>query len=279
MKMRHLSLSLSFCSLMLGTPVVVLTAPALMMGACGGSSGGSGSTGGGGMGGGGAVMDPENLISDFEDPVAATVVQAGTPMRNGYWYSYNDMSATCTQTPANGVAYLPTTPATFPADGTSSTMALHAMWNTCSTWGAGVGADLNQPAVDGGMYTGPKVPYDLTGYTGITFWAMATAGSDTKLRIKLPMTDETKIVDGGNCDEAVVGANKCSDDWGTAFSLPTNGSWTQITISFSDATKFKQEGWGAIFPWAPSHVTSIQIQSSDMGESYDFWVDDMYLTK
>ena len=42
---------------------------------------------------------------------------------------------------------------------------------------------------------------------------------------------------------------------------------------------FKQEGWGAIFAWDPEDVTSIQIQSQDMGEKYDFWIDDVYLTK
>ena len=51
------------------------------------------------------------------------------------------------------------------------------------------------------MYMGPKVPYDLTGYTGITFWAMSSTTADNKLRVKIPMTDETKIADGGSCDE------------------------------------------------------------------------------
>ena len=65
------------------------------------------------------------------------------------------------------------------------------------------------------------------------------------------------------------------------FALPTNGTWTQITVKFSDTTKFKQEGWGQTFPWNPTHVTSIQIQSqgTEIGQSYDFWLDDIYLTK
>ncbi len=157
-------------------------------------------------------------------------------------------------------------------------MALHAQWDTCTTWGAGVGADLNQPMVaGGGTYTGPKVVYDLTGYTGITFWAMAAPGTDTKLRVKLPMTVETKTTDGGKCVDSAT--NKCSDDWGQKFQLPNNGNWTQITVKFSDSSKFQQEGWGAIFAWNPADVTSIQIQSQDMGEKYDFWIDDVYLTK
>jgi hypothetical protein len=231
------------------------------------------------------MLDPNNLISSFEDPTAATVLMNGTPPRNGYWYSYNDNNpagtdATCMQTPANGAAYVGATPPS-PSPGPSAGMALHAQWTGCSVWGAGVGADLGQPALEAGTYSGPKVPYDLTGYTGITFWAMSSTTADNKLRIKVPMTDETKIADGGKCDESVVGTNKCSDDWGMVFALPTNGSWTQITVKFDDSTKFKQEGWGAVFPWKPADVTSIQVQSqgTETSQTYDFWLDDFYLLK
>ena len=36
------------------------------------------------------------------------------------------------------------------------------------------------------------------------------------------MSDETKVEDGGDCVEAAT--NKCSDDFGYKFSLPTNGT-------------------------------------------------------
>jgi len=256
-------------------------------GASGGSAAGPGSGGtglGSGAGSGGtgtASLDPNNLISDFEDPLAV-VTMSGVPPRNGYWYAYNDGSATCVQQDFNAAGYPTEVPPTF--DGNpNNTRALHAVWSGCSTWGAGVGSEVNDPVVDGGGYFGPKIPYDLTGYTGITFWAMSSPTADNKLRVKLPMTDDTKIADGGNCDEAdpTIGANKCSDDWGTVFSLPTNGTWQQIVVYFSDATRFRQEGWGHTFPWNPAHVTSIQFQSqgAETGQSYDFWIDDIYLFK
>jgi hypothetical protein len=278
MKMRYLAFA----------PLMMLTTAGagVMTGGCS-SGGGGATTGSGGTSGGNTpVLTMANLLSDFEDATAATIVQAGTPTRNGYWYSYNDMAATCVQMPANGAAYVGSAPTTPPgaSPGPSPTMggnALHAVWTGCSTWGAGVGADLNQPQLEAGTYSGPKVPYDLTAYQGITFWAASSPTGDNKLRVKLPMTDETKIADGGNCNEAdpTIGMNKCSDDWGQVFSLPTNGSWTQIIVKFSDSTKFKQEGWGHTFPWNPAHVTSIQVQSqgSEMGQSFDFWLDDFYL--
>jgi hypothetical protein len=259
------------------------------VGCGGGGSGGSGGSGGGGT----TPLDPMNRISDFEDIAAATVTADGTPPRNGYWYSYNDWAATGTDAstciqmpepkpwtdgqnpPQDAQKYIGTAPPTL-REGTAGSLALHATWSGCSVWGAGVGADLGQPAaVDGGTYNGPKVPYDVTAHKGVTFWAMASSGSDTALRMKFPMTDETKIVDGGKCDEAVVGANKCSDDFGEAFNLPSNGTWKQFTIKFSDSS-FKQEGWGAVFTWNPMDVTSIQIQGKNAGETYDFWIDDMY---
>ena len=65
--------------------------------------------------------------------------------------------------------------------------------------------------------------------------------------------DETKVEDGGLCVESST--NKCSDDFGEFFNLPSNGTWKRITVRWADPT-FIQEGWGAVFPWNPAHVTS-----------------------
>jgi len=288
MKTRH------FSFLSLATAYVLLTsASGIVVGGCGGGGGGTGT---GGTGGGtvdNIVVDPGDLVSDFEDLAAATVVMAGTPARNGYWYTYNDdnpkgTDATCVQVPPSGPQLLPNPPATYVGEAPPSAppatmgaaaagaMSLHAKWAGCSVWGAGIGADLGQPQVDGGTYTGPKVPYDISAFKGVTFLAMAVTGSDTALRIKLPMTDETKIEDGGLCTESAT--TKCSDDFGAKFNLPSNGTWKRITVRWTDAT-FIQEGWGAIFTWNPAHVTSIQIQSQNKVESYDFFIDDMYFIK
>src|SRR6185436_19813941 len=76
-------------------------------------AGGSGSLGGlGGAGVGGAGAGGEGgsvcfsceppLLSDFEDLAGATIVRLGSPPRNGYWFTYNDGSPSCTQTPTPG---------------------------------------------------------------------------------------------------------------------------------------------------------------------------------
>jgi hypothetical protein len=286
MKTRHFS----FISLMLSAPALMLLSGPLA-GGCGGSSGSGNTTGGGGMGGA-VVLDPNDLLSDFEDVNAATIVNAGTPARNGYWFTYKDTSPTCVTMPEKGETYIPETPPTpSPYKGG---MALHARWNSCTEWGAGIGADFAQPAVpDGGSYEGLKVAYDLTGAKGITFWAATVPPGDGKLRVKVNMRAETKKADACPvpgcpaatsppfCDEAVVGVNKCSNSWGQTFNLPPAGNWIQITVLFSDTAKFMQETWGAIMPWNPADVTGIQIQNqgSELDQPYDFYIDDVYIIR
>jgi hypothetical protein len=269
------------------TAMMALAFVAAGLGACDARSlvtdgGAGGPAGHPGTGGTGDEVFFNDKLSDFEDLAVATIVQAGSPPRNGTWYTYNDGSATCLQVPAPMTsggppqAYIGEVPPTS-ASGTTGSLALHAQWSACSTWGAGIGADINVPLVaGGGAYTGPKVSYDLTPYAGITFWAMATPGTDVQLRVKLPMLAETRVEDGGRCVESVT--FKCSDDWGEAFTLPGNGNWKQVSVRFSDRF-FQQEGWGATFPWQANDMTSIQIQSLDRGETYDFWIDDVYLLR
>jgi hypothetical protein len=267
------------------TAVTLAAAVTAVLGACNAGSlvPDAGGGGGGGMDSG-PIVDPpgpSEILSDFEDLAIATIVQTGSPPRNGFWYTYNDGSATCLQVPppmtgsAPPQTYVPEVPPTSAPLGTAGSLALHARWSDCTSWGAGIGADINTPVTSAGaVYTGPKVPYDLTQYSGITFWAMATPGTDVQLRVKLPMTAETRVEDGGTCVESTT--FKCSDDWGEVFSLPANGNWKQVTVRFSDRF-FQQEGWGAAFPWNPRDVTSIQIQAVDRMETYDFWIDDVYL--
>jgi hypothetical protein len=256
----------------------VLTAPLLGSGCGAGNATPDG--GGGGSGGAGvppANVRPEDLLSDFEEG-QALVLPLGSPARNGYWYSYNDASTGCLQSPAHGDMYYPSTPAASPP-GPSRGRALHANWINCAAWGAGVGADFNAIAMDGGVAPAkPRMPYDLTAFTGIAFWAMATAGTDPTVRVKMVMRASTQIQDGGTCDEAVLGTDRCGDEWGVSFSLPTDGTWKAITVRFNDPG-FKPEGWGQPFAWNPADVLGIQFQSSSAAGLYDFWIDDIYLLR
>ena len=123
----------------------------------------------------------------------------------------------------------------------ASLFALHFTGTGCTDWGAGVGTDLAAvPATgDAGATTGgPKVAYDVSGFTGVTFWSRSDSGSS--MRMKMPMTDETKTTDGGNCVESTT--SKCSDDFGA--NIPLTSKWLKHTVMF---TTMAQEKWGKAF--------------------------------
>jgi len=232
-------------------------------------------------GAGGAGMPPgdvlpQDLISDFEQG-RSLVLPLGSPGRSGFWYSYNDGVDTCVQSPAHGDLYYDSTPAPRPP-GPSGGHALHAAWNGCAIWGAGVGADFNAPVPDGGVSTVPRVVYDVTPYAGVAFWAMAMPGSASAVRLKMVMRISTELKDRGACDPAVYGANQCGDEWGEPFTLPADGTWKAITIRFTDPA-FQQEPWGQPFAWNPADVFGIQFQSIAASGLYDFWIDDLYFLR
>jgi hypothetical protein len=144
---------------------------------------------------------------------------------------------------------------------------MHFTGMGCSVFGAGVGTDLAAPAATdaGTTTTAAKVPYDVSAYSGITFWIRADKG--TSIRFKMPMTDDTKTTDGGSCVDSTTA--KCSDDFGS--NIPLTKSWVKRTVMFS---KMAQEGWGKKFTWTPGHVTSIQFQVPIV-TAFDVWIDDV----
>jgi hypothetical protein len=235
-----------------------------------GASGTAGATGGGGATGASVdcTMDmgtTEDTISDFEDGTGSVLPNGG---RNGGWYSYVDTAPTCMVMPApNGTA----TAAEIPGGRCNSMFAMHFTGMGCSVFGAGVGTDLAAPAAgDGGTATtAAKTPYDVSAYTGISFWVRADKGSS--IRFKMPMTDDTKTTDGGSCVDSPT--SKCSDDFGSNIALTKN--WVKKTVMFST---MKQEGWGKKFTWTPAHVTSIQFQVPVV-TAFDVWIDDVSFVK
>ena len=201
-----------------------------------------------GVGGGMPPGDvqPGDLLSDFDEG-QAVILPLGSPARNGYWYAYNDASVGCLQSPAHGDRYYASAPAA-PPPGPSGGRALHADWNQCSTWGAGVGADFNAPITDGGITTGAAADAIRPAVVhGRGLLGDGLARHRPSVRLKMVMRASTQIQDGGTCDESVLGPDRCGDEWGEPFMLPTDGTWKAVTVRFSDAT-FKPEGWGSRSP-------------------------------
>ena len=129
-----------------------------------------------------------------------------------------------------------------------------------------------------GPATGPKVPYDLYSWVGVTFWAMAMPNTDVNLRVMLPLRTTLGIAGRRRVRRGRRWCGRCGDHWGETVKLPASGTWGRITVRFSDAT-FRQQGSGAAVPWDKSEVIGLQIRSAAVGQSYDFWIDDVYLVR
>ena len=105
---------------------------------------------------------------------------------------------------------------------------------------------------------------------------MATMDTDTHVRLKMPMKANTKVGDGGDCVEAAD--NKCSDDFGEQFTMPTDGTWKQFTPEVL-RRGLQAGGLGQGVSVEPRRRHLIQFQSVEKPDSYDFYIDDLYFTK
>jgi hypothetical protein len=197
---------------------------------------------------GGIVIDPDNMIDNFEDGDGALIPNGG---RQGYWYTFNDATEGSTQTPAVDMVL----PETGGAAGTA--MAIHTTGSGFAEWGAGIGIDLNN-AGDGMGGNGIKMPYDSSAYTGIVL--MAKGNGQIRASVQIEATIPT--AEGGTC------ALDC-DPHGKVLLL--SEEWQQFTLPFD---QLNQEGWGTAASWDASKVGGIQFKvAKDV--TFDFWVDEI----
>jgi hypothetical protein len=222
-----------------------------------GGSAGSGAAGatGGGSSGGPAI----ELIDDFEDQNFVVLLMN---RRNGPWYNVNDGTKAGVQAPLT-IAVLTGTANARP--GSTSTAALHTTATGFTSWGAGVGADF----VNTG---GVKVPYDVSAYKGIRFYAKIGAGTQPGMKLLIPTTYSDPL--GGKCN------NTASPPAGTACNdhlfCPINSlkaTWDVYECDFSD---LMQQSFG--LPQAkldPTSVYGLQFTLATTPLAADFWLDDV----
>lgn len=234
-------------------------------GGAGGGSGGSsngGSSSGGTTSAGGSTSSGTNpgktsLIDDMEDGDGSILAVEG---RVGAWYTYNDETATGTQTPGVGLDFS-MTPLNPPRDG--STFGANTVGSGFETWGSGFGFDFSNVG-------GTKMGYDASKFTGITFWAKVGAGTTGVIRVNIG--DKATTPEGGVCDMA---GGKCSDDFGAGISVTEE--WKQYTINFADMA---QVGWSMVLLPSidKSSLYSVHFQTAAMS-SFDIWIDDIAFTE
>lgn len=188
------------------------------------------------------------LIDDLEDDDGAVKAIGG---RKGYWYTFND--GTATQVPTSS-ATVPFKPAAggYP---TTSMFAAITSGPAFKTWGAGIGFHFNEAGSD-------LCAYNAAAYSGIKFWAKTSA--PMKAMVQIPATTaKATATDDATC------VAMCNDHFYLA--VPASAAWTEYTIDFAAAT-FKQEGWGTAATFDKSKLIGVQFQVG-MGVAFDVEVD------
>lgn len=242
----------------------------------GGASGGAASSGAGGKGGtagsgglsqaGGVAGSGYDLVDDFEDGDSQIQVANG---RNGYWFTYNDGTATGVIVPdTQKVPPDVLEPEVTVGPQGENTPALHVKVDSGFTsWGAGLGFNFSQAS-------GARTVYDLTPYQGIVFYARAVGA--TSLHLEL-LTEATQEGTDGKCGVPAVvpsASAKCGDNFAAIFPVTTD--WTRISIKFSDFP-LARAGWGAAISAADfNQALAIQIRGNK-AQAYEVWIDDVSL--
>jgi hypothetical protein len=129
-----------------------------------------------------------------------------------------------------------------------------------AVWGAGMGFNLSNKGTTVSVY-------DASGYTGLTFWAMAAADSVTSVRVNV--ADEDTSPEGGVCADT-----KCNDHFGTSIELST--SWKQYALKFSD---MQQSGFGDPFPQLKASALYAITFMFATNTTFDIYIDDIAFTK
>jgi hypothetical protein len=242
-----------------------------------GGAGGGGGVDGTGCGGAQPGLD---VVSDFESGLRVVLAQ-GSPLRSGRWVAANDGMTGCTETPSpDDTAF-----AAEPIEGggrCGSQYAMRFVGAGCAIFAA-VSADLApQPppdaSADGGVSR--KIPYDLSGYKQVRFFARTGVNATPKnqyMQFSLPMLAETLVAEGGDCSLPEVGSARCGAHYGRF--VPITPTWNEYVVDLDPTnrtTGISQETWGQAFTWDPQSVISLRFQAAG-GVNFDFWIDDISL--
>ncbi len=208
---------------------------------------------GGGGGDGEPPITAENLIDDLDDGDGSLLLRGG---RVGAWYTYNDLTTAGTQTPAAGVAFLPT-----PGGPGASVYHAHTQGSGFTAWGAGMGFDLNNNNNPNGM----KGTYDASAFQGITFKAKGSV----PIRASVMVAGVLSTAIGGTCTPSTTAGEGCDDGHGRALLLTPE--WKTYQLAFN---QIAQAGWGKQVVFDSSTIMAVQF-NIDKNLAFDVSVDDI----
>jgi hypothetical protein len=219
------------------------------------ASSGSASTGSssGGTGGsdcvGSVTVTATDLIDDMEEGSGSIIKQGG---RAGSWFTFNDGTAGGVEAPDAGG---PCLPVAITGGRCGSAHAMHVDGSGYTNYGIGLGFDLNHPS-------GTRMPYDVTGHTGLAFWARGPQ----LVQVQVLEQATTPKDQGGTCDTTT---STCADHYFVSVNL--SATWEQVVVPFAS---LKQQGWGTAVAWDPTTVLAVQF-AVNPAPTFDFWIDDI----
>lgn len=187
------------------------------------------------------------LIDDFEGQPGAIYAQDG---RSGKWVTYDDGSATGSQTviPQSSPGHL-------------SQHAIECRGSGFTVWGAGLGAQFNQPP-------GAKThAYDASRYAGIHFWYTSSTALAFRIRtLATTSKDDTYIV-GGTCELSV------GDCASFLVDLPAASIFTEVNLPWSSIV---QPSWSPISSTVLDPKTLVAVRfESPVNQTFDYVIDDL----
>lgn len=189
------------------------------------------------------------MIDDMED---GDLTICGNGGRVGTWTA-NYKSAT----------YPPTVEAT-PSVRSDSAICMETVASGVTGWGTSLVVTLN------GASLANRLPYDISGYRGIRFWARRGPGSSyypTAVKAQIQQVNTTVTTEAGTCVDSTY--NICSGHYGAAFTV--SSAWTEHQLPFSS---FTQASWATPFVKDLTQVLGLEFLMENY-TSIDLQVDDL----
>jgi hypothetical protein len=133
-----------------------------------------------------------------------------------------------------------------------------------SGWGATMGVSLY------GVDLATRLPYDVSGYTGIRFWAKRGTGASYPSTVTVHIVQENtaNIEQGGTCDDDLY---ECSDHYADSISVST--TWTRYELPFSGF--YQATTWGTTFSRDLENVLGFEFLIDY--SSFHLMIDDLEL--
>ncbi|MFZ5891020.1 MAG: hypothetical protein ACOY0T_08215 [Myxococcota bacterium] len=234
-----------------------------------GGTGGVGGLGGmGGLGSGGglsqavcdqaaafAPINPTALLDDMED---GNGLIAQVADRSGSWWISTDGTAGTIQPAADQAP----TPETIVGGRCESKKAVRVTGQGFTGWGAVLSAGM--------AYSTHPEPSDLSGFTGLMFWARI--GEQNTSSIRVQFQDSHTEPNGGECVDEPGNPEACYDGFGTEV-IPISTRWQLYKIKFAE---MKQRGFGHRGEALDTaHIYDVEF-NLDPNSVIDLWVDDLW---